>query len=593
MGRNSNIMGFFYSSEKNVQLLIALMKEHNIKKIVLCPGSANVSFSASVQSDDFFEIYSCVDERSAAYMACGLAAETGEAVAINCTGATASRNFLPALTEAFYRQLPILAITATQPIGRIGSYMNQVIDRTNVLNDVAKISVHIPPVNDDETKWECEIKINKAILELFHRGGGPAHINLTTTYSTDFSLKELPKVRAIKRFTYKDELPTLNQGKIGIFVGSHCKWNERLTEAVDTFCRKYNAVVLCDQASNYKGEYGVYHSLIAYQQQYSASCEELDVVIHIGEVSASGLRNPKAVWRVNPDGEIRDTFKKLKYVFEMEEVDFFEKYNALSKRESTECIFYKEWSKEYELLLNRAKEKSNEIPFSNYWTAIKLYDKLPLNSVLHLGILTSLRSWNFLRISNEILAYSNTGGFGIDGGVSSLIGASLANKDKIYFGIVGDLAFFYDLNSMGNRHVDSNIRIMLINNGLGTEFKYKTCNAIRAGIGEDTNTFIAAAGHFGNKSPHLVKHFAEDLGFEYISASNKNEFEENIAVFTNPELTGKPMIFEVFTESDDETIALDMLKNLESSAVGKTKELAKKILGEKRMGELKKILKKN
>ena len=50
--------------------------------------------------------------------------------------------------------------------------------------------------------------------------------------------------------------------------------------------------------------------------------------------------------------------------------------------------------------------------------------KLPENSVLHLGILNSLRSWNFFEVPTSVSAYSNVGGFGIDGGVSSLIGAS-------------------------------------------------------------------------------------------------------------------------------------------------------------------------
>ena len=131
-----------YSSEKNVQILIALMKKHNIKKIVISPGSANASFVASVQNDDYFELYSCVDERSAAYMACGMAEEAEEPVAICCTGATASRNYLPGLTEAFYRKLPVLAITATRRTSLIGHNVDQVIDRSNIQNDVAKISVH-------------------------------------------------------------------------------------------------------------------------------------------------------------------------------------------------------------------------------------------------------------------------------------------------------------------------------------------------------------------------------------------------------------------------------------------------------------------
>ena len=86
-----------YSSEKNIQILLSLMKAHNVKKIVISPGATNVCFVTSVQNDDYFELYSSVDERSAAYIACGLAEESGEPVALSCTGATASRNYVSGL----------------------------------------------------------------------------------------------------------------------------------------------------------------------------------------------------------------------------------------------------------------------------------------------------------------------------------------------------------------------------------------------------------------------------------------------------------------------------------------------------------------
>ena len=96
---------------------MALIKAHNIKRAIVSPGSTNISFAASLMYDSDIEVYSAVDERSAAYMACGLAASTGEPVIISCTGATAARNYVPGLTEAFYRHLPILAVTSSQPFG--------------------------------------------------------------------------------------------------------------------------------------------------------------------------------------------------------------------------------------------------------------------------------------------------------------------------------------------------------------------------------------------------------------------------------------------------------------------------------------------
>ena len=134
-------MATYYTDEKNTQVLVALLKAHGIRKVIASPGTTNVTLVASMQYDPFFDVYSSVDERSAAYMACGLSAESGEPVVICCTGATASRNYLSGLTEAYYRKIPILAITATQAISKVGHHVAQVIDRSSLPNDVAKYSI--------------------------------------------------------------------------------------------------------------------------------------------------------------------------------------------------------------------------------------------------------------------------------------------------------------------------------------------------------------------------------------------------------------------------------------------------------------------
>ena len=139
-------MEHYYTGEQNHQILISLLKQHNIKNIVVSPGIANSVFVGSIQNDDFFNKISVVDERSAAYVACGIAFETGEPVAISCTGATASRDYMPGLTEAYYSKLPILVITSSQPTNRIGHLVAQVTDRTSPPKDVAKISVEMPSV---------------------------------------------------------------------------------------------------------------------------------------------------------------------------------------------------------------------------------------------------------------------------------------------------------------------------------------------------------------------------------------------------------------------------------------------------------------
>ena len=579
--------GKYYTSERSIQLLISLLKQHNIKKIIASPGATNLSLVASLQQDSFFEMYSCVDERSAAYIACGLAAESGEPVVLTCTGATASRNYVPGLTEAYYRKLPVLAVTSTQDINKIGHHIPQVIDRRSIQNDIALLSEHIPVTRDDNDEWSNTVKINRALLELRHRGGGPVHINLTTTYSRDYSVKELPVARMIRRTCLGQEFPELPNGRIAVYVGSHAKFTDAETEALDNFCASNDAVVFCDHTSGYKGKYRVLYSLIRSQEQFDSQINEVNLLIHIGEISGSyGQPRSKMGWRVNEDGEIRDTFQVLTHVFEMPEQNFFEYYtNPTSTRSDAYLQSCKDiYNKIY------AAIPEEQLPFSNIWAAYKMAVRLPENSVLHLGILNSLRSWNFFEVPQSVLGYANVGGFGIDGDLSSLAGASLADPNRLYFGVLGDLAFFYDMNAIGNHHIGPNIRILMVNNGRGTEFRQY--NHPGAAFGDEADKYIAAAGHFGNKSKDLVKHYAEDLGFEYISACDKSELELAYDRFLSPLITDKPLFLEVFTDSTDESNALKMIRNIEKNPTGLAKQVANQILGPKSKEVLKRVLKK-
>ena len=579
-------MTSLYTTEKNVLILIALLKANKIKNVIASPGTTNCAFIGSIQKDSFFNVYSSVDERSAAYMACGLAAETGQPVVISCTGATASRNYLPGLTEAFYRKLPVLAVTSMQAFSKVGHHVAQVIDRSVIQNDVAKHSVALPIVKDNDDYWDCEVKVNTAILELTRHGGGPVHINLPTTYSLPFTSQSLPTPRVMQRFTSHDELPAL-QGKVAVLVGSHKTWLPHEIDALEAFCAAHHAVVFCDHTSGYHGRYRVQFSLVAAQELLALNVYKPDVLIHIGEITGDYpllSMAGKQVWRVSEDGEIRDTFRRLINVFEMPEHVFFSRY---AQRNSTITANY--YLDDCQQILSKVRSKIPELPFSNIWLAQQLAPKIPENSTIHFGILNSLRTWNFFDLPASVRSASNVGGFGIDGILSTIIGASLVNPERLYFTVLGDLAFFYDMNAIGNRHVGNNVRILMVNNGKGTEFRQYNHHA--SYFGDAADEFVAAAGHYGNQSPKLVKHYAEDLGFEYISAKNKVEFDKVYQQFISAQPTDKPMVFEVFTNSQDESDALAMMHRIEQSNTSKAKQVTKKLLGQRGIRLFKKLLK--
>lgn len=582
-------MEFHYTSEKNVQIVLALLKANGIKKVIASPGATNESIVASMQYDPYFEMYSCVDERSAAYMACGMAAESGEIIVLSCTGATSSRNYLPGLTEAYYRHLPILAITSSMDPNKVGHLYPQCTNRNTPPADTVVASYCIGTIKDEDDAWDCTIKVNAAISDLRHNDGGPVHLNLITRGCNNYDIKELPIVRSIKRITEDKTFPPLSGKKILVFIGSHLKWSKEEEGTLDLFCEKYNTVALCDQTSNYKGKYRVLSALIAAQETpLDTSLFECDILIHFGDISGDyytmNAIRAKEVWRIDTDGKIKDKFKKLTNVFVMDDKKFFNYYNTLSNPNNLQNPF-----ETFILYQNNLTKIIPELPFSNIWIASRIHNSLPKNSVIHLGILNTLRAWNFFEIDKNILSYCNVGGFGIDGIISTMIGASLINPSKIYYAFLGDLAFFYDINSIGNRNIGKNIRIMVINNGRGVEFLTYKHSASK--FGEDTDKFIAAAGHNGNQSHTLVKSIAFSLGFEYLCASTKNEFDKVCEEFLSAEIE-RPIIFEVFTHKTDDADVLRLIRTINGNNIkGQVFSKLKNIIGESTAQSIKKLIK--
>lgn len=562
-----------YTVEKNAQIVLSLLKAKQISKVIASPGTTNIAIVGSMMHDDFFEMYSAPDERSAAYMACGLSSETGEPVVLTCTGATASRNYLPGLTEAYYRKLPIIALTSALPNAKSGHLVAQFCDRTTQPKDIVKRSVQIPLIKDSDDEWECIVKVNDALLECVRHGGGPVHINLTTSSELyDFSINKLPSVRNIERYTIDSDKISLPDGNIAIFVGSHRRFTYEETEVIDRFCANNDAVVFCDLTSGYYGKYRVQYSIAAAQNVDDPNLQ-LSLVIHLGEISGdyyttSRIQKAKEIWRVSDDGELRDTFRKLTKIFEMTEYNFFNLYCKDDKVEK-HCYLDKCLCR-----LEYLNNQIDDLPFSNIWIANTIAKKIPEGSSVHLGILNTLRSWNFSIVNQNVETYCNVGGFGIDGILSTVLGASLSDSQKLYFCFVGDLAFFYDLNSLGNRHLGNNLRVMLINNGKGTEFRNHTHPGSR--FGESADLYVAAGGHYGNKSKTLVKEYANSLGFTYLSASTKNEFLDSMEIFLDKNVSDRPILFEAFTDNCLEDIALKKILSLD---INRKRQITNEIKG--------------
>lgn len=573
-----------YTVQENVRIVIALMKQYNIRHIVISPGGTNIPVTQAVQEDSFFHCYSIPDERSAMYFAIGLHLQTGEVIATSCTSAQATRNYVPGLTEAFYKHTPILAIT-TSKLERFQyqDYM-QAPDQCSLPKDSIKMSFDLPPITDENTRILCYRYAKEAILELTHRKPGPIQLNIRITDALQslFEDIKLPVVHPLKRYMAWDEWNDVELigKKILIVVGEHRPFGQREQEAIDTFCMEYNTVVYVNHLSNYCGKYSIQGNLFV-------TCGGLqrvtpDLIITIGGQTGDysiygalcGMQGAEH-WRISEEGELIDTYGKLTKIFECPDYFFFER---LCKGHETEHTYYAECHK-----LNAMMNYDVEVPFSNIYVAQQLYKDIPVNSIMNFAILNSLRAWSYFPLHSSIQCYGNVAAFGIDGCNSMLIGESM-NTDELCFIVTGDLAFFYDMNALGIRHIKNNLRILLVNNGGGAEFKIMTRN-----WKHDVNvdSFISANGHNGT-----AKGWAEECGFEYLSASDKTSLycvKDNFL-----HVSERPIILEVFTNDEDEVLAMSNLigsNNLLSSA-SVVKKIIKEVVGDKIVDRIKTIIKK-
>lgn len=583
-----------YSNIKSVQILVALLKKFEIKDIVLSPGGSDIPIIHSIEEDSFFTCYSVVDERSAAYFAMGVAQEKQRPCACVCTSGTAVCNYLPGITEAFYQDVPVVAITADKNPYYQDQLETQKIKQDHIFDGVTKKSVDLPLVKTQEDAWLCNRLVNEALLELNHHGSGPIHINIPIVGATNiYDCNTLPDERKITRIDaeqmdqYWSEYANKLAGKkIMVVVGQNVKFSTQCITLLNEFYSKYNCIYAVEHLSNLKCDGCIW----TYAVTEMLGVRELtplvpDVVISVGNnLAAYHLKpmlrnNYKTIcnWLIHKNGFVRDAYKCLDTIFECEIENFFAGILGVKAGSTSDHSYYDKWNK----YINRISLPDFE--FSNFYVAKKLSSIIPSGSVLHLAILNSTRVMQFFDLQDSIMTYSNVGALGIDGCLSTFAGQAAASPDKLAYLLIGDLSFFYDMNAAGLRSVSNNVRIILLNNGGGSEFQFFMGKKNIPTL----DKYICA------EHEKVATGWAWSLGYDYYSASTKEEFDSVIDKFGQK--SDRPMFMEVFgnmeQEADRTNEMYDKYRAVRTGTPNKIKHIVDTILPAKQKEKAKRIIK--
>ena len=186
-----------YSDKENINILTSLLVAYGIEHVVVCPGSRNAPLVHNFVVCPDLRCHSVTDERSAAFVALGIASQTRGSVAVCVTSGSALLNTLPAVAEAKYQQKKILVISADRPQAWVDQLDGQTIPQPGALGKFVADSVTLPECKDDDERWLCRRLVCQAVIAMCNNHC-PAHINVPISEPLfAFNTEQLPVCHAV------------------------------------------------------------------------------------------------------------------------------------------------------------------------------------------------------------------------------------------------------------------------------------------------------------------------------------------------------------------------------------------------------------
>ena len=547
--------------------LVALLQAHDVRDVVLCPGSRNAPLVHALSHQlAGATCHSIIDERSAGFYALGLALATHRAVVVCCTSGTAVANLHPAVAEAYYQGVPLVVLSADRPERWIGQWAGQTLPQSGLFGSLVRKAVHLPEPHTEEERWYCNRLINEALLAALAPLPGPVQINVPisdpgVSLLPPTSVAHAPKQpigmqpgRCIQQlYPCRIDAQTIEplQHRLATFerkmilVGQE-SWSAA-TSTGETFPQSLREQFLCigESLSNSPVSICSLDAFLASLSEGDRRALQPDLLITLGGHIVSNkmkqyLRSypPRETWHLSPDPTVVDLFCSLTEQIIAPVGPFLETL-AQGLAGHASSPYARHW-----------RERIDQLPsptprYSSLAVVGSLLSHLPEEPcVLHLANSSSVRYAELFRKPRRLLTLCNRGTSGIEGSLSTALGFARQKAEERHFIVIGDLSFFYDLNALGLPEVGSNVRVLLLNNQRGSIFKsLSTLEMDRL-----SQRYITAEHQL------RAQGWAESCGWEYLSVHEASQLEETIAHFVGP--ADRPRLLEAFVSSEDEIAEL-------------------------------------
>ena len=545
--------------------LVALCHKKGIEHVILSPGSRCAPLTIAFARHPGIHARTISDERSAAFIALGMAQQLEKPVALVCTSGSAAMNYFPAVAEAFFQQIPLLILTADRPTEWIDQYDGQTVFQSELYGKHVKKSFQFPDsFSSDDQVWHANRMVNEAINLAKQFPAGPVHINIPLrepfypTENEEISFPDCPRIfnNSVSSTILSEEYLKKLKSKISVFkkiliVPGQQRTNPKIQTLLDELAQDQKVVIVSDVISNLQSDHTInLHDQFLSNHELTENLSP-DLIITFGKSIISKslklfLRNSSAShWHIQSAGIAKDTYQRLTRVLSTSPLLFL---NWLKENLPVQYVdFYQDWKHLEEKTRSFLPEVFKASDFGEYSALHFTLKKIPPLSKIHLANSMAVRYVNLLgKRTQEICC--NRGTSGIDGCNSTAVGCTFTTKEPVTL-ITGDMAFFYDRNAFWHNYTMPNLRVIILNNHSGGIFRLIDGPSKQPELEE----------FFETKQTLSASHIATEYGFFYVKVTTQVELESVLDDFYSQSTF--PKILEIESSSKSNAHILKAIKS--------------------------------
>lgn len=557
--------------------LAELCVRRGIHHAVIAPGSRSAALTLAFARHPHIQTKVIPDERAAGYIALGMAQQLSRPVALICTSGTAALNFAPAVTEAYFLGVPLLVLTADRPPEWIHQQDGQMIHQDAVYGKHIKESYALPAdYGHVDSRWFIERTVNQLINSAQEQPRGPVHLNVpirepfypksdeTFIYGSPRIITRVVEQRTLPQETWEELLGLLEDNDRVLILAGQQVISEALLEILEQLKNEFAFPVVGEVLSNLSG-----HSFLTHPDIFLGSTQPQDercpeVLITFGDSFVSkNLKlffrkyKPRYHYHISFRRELIDPFQTLTQQLAIEpEVFFHTLLETLDLRafrqgdEDRDTTFLQSWEVAEQKAVSGIQHfLQTREAFGEFQAVAQVLEQIPESSQLHLANSMSVRYANYIGLPQRVTVFSNRGTSGIDGCMSTAVGAALTT-DQLVFLLIGDVAFFYDRNALWHPHVPSNLRIILINNSGGSIFR----------MIDGPRQQPELETYFETQHHTTAERTAQDAGLVYYAIANEQELVKALPSFLNEDKKAK--LLEISSDPVANQKTFDQFKEL-------------------------------